>query len=274
MTNLTLTKPLYSLRDFWRYRSAVRAFATLNLRLRYSNTALGFLWSLANPLFLMAVFTFVFTVLTPSGIENFPVFALSAILPWNFFQTALMAAIMSITNGRDLIQKLPFPREILPFSYILSELANFLAAQTAVIAILTVAGLFPGPAVIILPLLALILVLFTTGVGLLLATINVRLRDTQEFMGVFLFGWFFLTPIVYPITAIPEKSEVLGVSLRTVVQIVNPMSGLITAFRQVVYGRDWPDLGAVVTIAIVSVFIFLVGYGVFRRSSAGFAEAI
>jgi len=265
----------YSVRDFWRYRDAIRAFAALNLRLRYSNTALGFLWSLANPIFLTGVFTLVFTVLTPSGIKNFPVFALSAILPWNFFQSALLASLASITNGRDLIQKLPFPREILPLSYILSELANFVMALVATILVFGLFGLFPGAPVIILPLLVIILVMFTTGVGLLLATVNVRLRDTQEFMGVFLFGWFFLTPIVYPLSAIPESSMLFdAIPLRTVVQVVNPMSGLITAFRTVIYEQQFPDMGAVLGVGLLSAALFVIGYFIFKRSSASFAEAI
>lgn len=264
----------YTYRDFWRYRDAIRAFAALNLRLRYSNTALGFLWSLANPIFLTGVFTLVFTVLTPSGIKNFPVFALSAILPWNFFQSALMASLASITNGRDLIQKLPFPREILPLSYILSELANFVMALTAIILVFGVFGVFPGAVVLFLPVLIVILALFTAGVGLLLATVNVRLRDTQEFMGVFLFGWFFLTPIVYPLTAIPESSKLLEIPLRTLVQVINPMSTLITSFRTVIYEGQLPDLGAVAGVGVLSVILFVVGYLVFKRSSGSFAEAI
>jgi lipopolysaccharide transport system permease protein len=264
----------YSIRDFWRYRDAIRAFAALNLRLRYSSTALGFLWSLANPIFLTGVFTLVFTVLTPSGITNFPVFALSAILPWNFFQSALLASIASITNGRDLIQKLPFPREILPLSYILSELVNFVLALSAIVLIFSIFGLFPGAPLIVLPLLVLILVLFTAGVGLLLATVNVRLRDTQEFMGVFLFGWFFLTPIVYPLSAIPADRMLGEIPLRTIVQVFNPMSALITGFRSVIYEQQFPDMAGVLGVGVLSMALFVVGYLAFKRSSGDFAEAI
>lgn len=263
-----------NVRELWRYRDAMRAFASLNLRLRYSNTALGFLWSLANPLFLTTVFTFVFTVLTPSGITNFAIFALSALLPWNFFQTALLACIVSVTNGRDLIQKLPFPREILPISYVLSELLNFILALSAVIVIFSAFGQFPGLPLIALPFLIVILVMFTTGVGLLLATINVRLRDTQEFMTVFLFGWFFLTPIVYPLTSIPEDRMIIGVSLRTIVQVVNPMSAIVTGFRAVIYDHNWPSLIPTAIVSVISLILFVLGYVVFKRSSVGFAEAI
>jgi ABC-type polysaccharide/polyol phosphate export permease len=260
--------------DFWHYREAVRRFATLNLKLRYSSTALGFLWSLANPIFQMLIFTFVFTVLTPSGITNFPVFVLSAILPWNFFQTAVLASIASITSGRDLILKLPFPREILPVSYVLSELVNFTMALVTILFVISLFGLFPGWPVLAIPILIVILVLFTAGVGLLLATVNVKLRDTQEFMGVFLFGWFFMTPIVYPLTAIPESRAVFGVPLRTVVQIANPMSAIVSAFRRIIYEQSWPDWGPVAVVGAVSLALFLVAYGWFRRNSAGFAEAI
>jgi lipopolysaccharide transport system permease protein len=265
---------IHSIQDFWRFRSAIRAFATLNLRLRYSNTALGFLWSLANPLFLMSIFTFVFTVLTPNGIVNFPVFALSGILPWNFFSTTLSASIVSITNGRELISKVPFPREILPISYVLSELTNFILALSAVTLVFGLFGLWPGWKLLALPLLIAILLLFTMGVGLLLATVNVRLRDTQEFISVFLFGWFFLTPVVYPIENIPLGRLFLGIELRTLVQFINPMSAIVTGFRRVLYNHEWPDWGTLAVVTLISAVIFVVSYSVFRRASPGFAEAI
>ncbi len=260
--------------DFWRYREAIRAFATLNLRLRYSNSTLGFLWSLANPLFLMLVFTIAFTVLLPNDTPNYPIFVLSAMLPWNFFQTAMTASISSVTNGRDLISKLPFPREILPLSYVLSELVNFIMAMTAVILFLTVVGIGPGWPVLVIPILTVLLALFTAGVGMFLATVNVRLRDTQEFMSVFMFGWFFVTPIVYPLERIPAERMLLGIQLRTWVQVANPVSAIVTAFRRVLYLHEWPSLLAMGGITLVSLVVFVIGFTVFRMNSAGFAEAI
>src|SRR5438034_8676727 len=95
----------FSVRTLWHYREAIYNVALLNLRVRYNRSVLGFLWSLGNPLFFMLIFTFVFTVLLSSDIENYPVFVLSAMLPWNFFQAGLMAATTSVTNARELLTK-------------------------------------------------------------------------------------------------------------------------------------------------------------------------
>jgi len=261
--------------DIWRYREAVRALALLSLRVRYNNSFLGFLWSLGNPMFFAAIFTFVFTVVTPSGIKNFPIFVLSALLPWNFFQTGMMAALASISGGRELITKLPFPREILPLANVLAESVNFSAAMFVVTLLLIPLGLWPGNGVLLLPLLIILLALFTAGVGMLLATLNVWLRDTEEFMKVFTFGWFFLTPIVYSLDTIPATRLFLGIPVHDLVLGINPISTLIIAFRDILYTPEViPSLSLMASATAISLITFVVGYLVFRRSSARFAEAV
>ena len=116
-----------SLSNTWQYREAIYNLALLRLRIRYSNSVLGFLWTLGNPLFFMIIFSFVFTVLFSNGIENYPVFILSAMLPWNFFNAAVLGATSSVSGAREMLNKLAFPREILPFSSVLAEFVNFLA---------------------------------------------------------------------------------------------------------------------------------------------------
>jgi lipopolysaccharide transport system permease protein len=262
------------LKNIWKYREAIRNLALLNLRIRYSSSILGFLWSLGNPLFFMCVLTFVFTVLLPNTTQNYPIFVLSAMLPWNFFQTALMGSIASLPNGRELLTKLAFPSEVLLLACVLAELVNFSMALVTIIVILTLLGSGPGWAVLTLPLLILILCVFTVGVGMLLATINVRLRDTQEFMNVFLFGWFFLTPIVYSLDAVARNRFILGISARTLIQALNPLASLLETFRQVLYLHQWPDWTAVVGAGLPSVLVLIVGFLVFEHNSPSFAEEI
>jgi lipopolysaccharide transport system permease protein len=260
--------------NLWRYREAIYNLALLNLRVRYSNSVLGFLWSLGNPLFFMLIYTFVFTVLLSSGIENYPIFVLSAILPWNFFNTALMGSITSVTNARDLLTKLAFPREILPLSTVVAEFVNFMMAVVAITGILTLLGVGPGWSVVALPLVMLILALFAMGIGMLLATLNVRLRDTQEFMSVFMLGWFFLTPIVYSLDGIPADRKIIGLNARSMIEISNPRVSVVTTFREVLYLRQWPQWGSIAATGLLSLLIFLVGLFVFRRRSPFFAEEI
>jgi ABC-type polysaccharide/polyol phosphate export permease len=256
----------------WHYRAAILNLAALRLRVRYNNSALGFLWSLGNPLFFMVVFTFVFTVLLENAIPNYPIFALSAIMPWNFFSGALLNIIASVPQERDLLTKLSFPREILPFASVLSDFINFAVAITAINFILIVVGQGAGLPLLALPLLMVILVLFTVGLGMLLATINVWFRDVQEIMSVLIFGWFFITPIVYSLDAI--KADVNGLPAQQVLQIVNPMAGIISSFRQVMYAHTWPAWDIVGVAALWSIVVFLVGLYVFHRFSPRFAEEV
>lgn len=276
MGNAQIGLRLRSAADLWHYRDAVRALALLSLRVRYNNSVLGFLWSLGNPLFFMLIYTFVFTVMLPSNVPNYPIYVLSGLMSWNFFQGGMMSAMASITNGRELITKLSFPREILPLSSVLAEFVNYNMALATILLVLAVIGQGPNLLLILLtlPLLMILLGLFTSGVGLLLARINVRLRDTEEFMKVFVFGWFFLTPVVYSLTNIPLDRQFLNVPFRTWLQIVNPMTGFVTAFRRVIYEQIWPGTDLLVELALVSLVVFMAGFVVFRRASAGFAEAV
>ncbi|MEP7286461.1 MAG: ABC transporter permease [Chloroflexota bacterium] len=259
-----------SLSDSWHYREAVYNLAMLRLRIRYSNSVLGFLWTLGNPLFFMIIFSFVFTVLFSNGIENYPVFILAAMLPWNFFNAAVLGATSSVSGAREMLNKLSFPREILPFSYVLAEFINFLMAQLTILVLLTIFGFGTGLPLLTLPLLMAIVTVFSLGVGLLLATINVRLRDTQEFLGVFLYGLFFLTPIVYSLDRVAADHRIFS----TLVTVFNPMAGIVTLFRQVIYLHQWPDWSLVGLTSLISILIFLLGFFVFRSRSRYFAEEL
>lgn len=256
----------------WQYRAAVFNLALLRLRVRYNNSALGFLWSLGNPLFFMLVFTFVFTVLLNNDTPNYPVFVLSATMPWNFFNTTVLGMMAILPGERELITKLSFPREILPFSVVIADFINFAIGIAAINLILIVIGQGAGLPLLALPLVMLILTLFACGLGLLLATINIWLRDMQEVTGILLFGWFFVTPIVYSLDVITR--DVNGVPLKAIIQVVNPMAGIISMFRQVIYSHEFPDSTTLLISGTISVILFAAGLFVFRRLSPRFAEEV
>jgi ABC-type polysaccharide/polyol phosphate export permease len=274
---------LARLGELLRYRELIENLVMRDLKVRYKNSVLGFLWSLLNPLLLMLVFTVVFTVMVPSAtIPNFPAFILCALLPWNFFSSSMMGAVNSIVHNGHLIKKVYFPREILPISVVMSSFVNFLLALPVLFLFL---ALFRVPFTIwlvYLPVIMAVQVVFVIGVALILATLNVYYRDTAVILDVVLQAWFFLTPIFYPAEFLPEWRTVLGIALpvRRLTYILNPMASIVASYRSVLYGFTngappappaWDFFSRTVVTAVVCL---LIGYAVFVRHSRRFGEEV
>ncbi len=268
---------LRSLRELVRYRELVRNLVVRDLKVRYRNSVLGFLWSLMNPLLMMVVFTVVFTVVAgDSSIPNFPLFVLCAILPWNFFANSTMGAVGSIVGNAHLIKKVYFPREILPLSTVLANLVNFLLALIPLFFIMV---LFHAPFtgyLLLLPVVIVVQLAFTLGVAFFVACLNVFFRDTGVIMDVVIFAGFFLTPVFYPMQKVPEAKEILGLTLdvRRLMYIVNPMASIIATYRSLLYDgvSPAPDFffRTVLTVAVVLVL----GYLFFARYAPRFGEEV
>jgi ABC-type polysaccharide/polyol phosphate export permease len=268
------------LRRAWeliRYRELIGLLVLRDLKVRYKNSALGFLWSLLNPLAMMAVFTVVFTFMMPNNtIRNFPVFVLCAILPWNFFRETVMGSVQSIVSNANLIKKVYFPREVLPLALNLSNLLNFLLAFLVLFAMLFIFRVPLSRWIWLLPIVVLTQLLFTLGLSFILATAYVFYRDTGMIMDVVILAWFFVTPIFYPIDILPRDRMVLGMSLdiHRLTYILNPMASLISTYRVILYqsGRPAPDF--FLRTFVTSLATLVIGYWVFTRYSSVFAEEV
>ena len=200
--------------DLIEYRELVASLVVRELKARYKNSVLGFLWSLLNPLGMMLVFTVVFTVFWPDNqVDNYPVFLLCGLLPWNYFSAGIMGSIHSIVGNAGLVKKIYFPREILPIAAVLAQLVNFLLALVVLFAVLIAFHANISSWVWVLPLVILIQTCFMLGMALILSTLNVFYRDVAMVMDVVMLAWFFLTPIFYPIERLPRSYELLGISL-------------------------------------------------------------
>jgi ABC-type polysaccharide/polyol phosphate export permease len=247
-----------------------------DLKSRYKRSVLGFLWSLLNPLAMMIVFTVVFTVIMPSQIENYPIFLLCGLLPWNFFTGALMLSINSVAGNANLVKKVYFPREVLPISAVLANLVNFLLGLAVLfVALFFFHGHF-SPWLWLLPVVILIQTCFTLGVALFLSAINVYYRDTLMIMDVVLLAWFFLTPVVYAIGILPSEYEFLGLTLdiQRLMYIVNPMASLIAAYRDLLYWGYRTDLDFFLRTAVTAIAVLVAGYWYFVRHSHDFGEKV
>jgi len=259
---------LRPLLDLVHYRELIRNLVARDLKVRYRNSFLGFVWCLVNPLLTMGVFTLVFTVLMKgSAIPNFPVFVLIGILAWNFHTTVVMGAVNSIIGNTSLVLKVYFPREVLPLSVVLSNMVNFVLALIALFAMIFAFQVHLSASVLFLPLVLVVQVIFSAGVALFVSALTVFYRDVGVISETLLLAWFFLTPIFY-------RMEDLFPSYVRLMYIANPMASIISAYRDILYAGGMPGLDFLARTLVTSLILLLLGYVFFRRSSKRFGEAL
>lgn len=259
---------LHPVRELYQYRELIKNLVVRDLKLRYRNSVLGFAWCLLNPLLMMAVFTVVFTVLlSDNTIEKFPVFILTGILAWNLHTTALSSATNAVVGHAPLVQKVYFPREVLPISAVLSNTVNFLLSLVVLFFMVWVYQVQLSATLLFLPVVILVQVIFTCGVGLVLSALNVFYRDVASIMETLMLAWFFLTPIFYRIEDVfPTYSRLM--------YILNPPASFIAAYRDILYYGTITNLTFFSRTAVTSVLVFIVGYLIFARLSRSFTERL
>lgn len=271
------------LEELWRYRHLVGNLVVRDLKVRYKNSVLGFFWSLVGPLLMMLVLSVVFSFLFPNAeYRAFHVMVLVGILPWNWFNAAVAGGIGSIVNNAPLINKVYFPREVLPISIVLSELVNFLLALPVLAVIILLSGIGLTWHALWLPVIMLVQVAFTLGFVFILATANVYYRDTSMIMDVLLLAWFFLTPIFYPSSFYDQQQvEILGHTVpgSRIAFILNPLASLVSSYRVALYGSTEgppsnPDLLFLGRTALTALVFLVVGYWIFHRYSGQFGEEV
>ncbi len=252
--------------ELWGYRDLLRNLVLRDLRVKYKGSTLGFAWSLLHPLLMAAVYTLAFRYVLRMRVEHFPVFLLSGLLPWTFFTTALSAATASVVDNSTLVRKVAFPRAILPLGSVMSQFVQFVLMYAVIVPLAAAAGRGLSLAMIALVPLALLQLFFTAGLGLILATAEVRLRDTRHLLEVVLQVWFWLTPIVYPIGMVPD-------AFRSWFSL-NPMALFVTAYQDAVLGQAFPSPLRMATLTVVAGAAWLAGLAVFTRQERRFAELV
>jgi ABC-2 type transport system permease protein len=257
-----------------------------DLKVKYKNSALGFIWSLANPLLYLAVFTLVFTQLLDNGIDDFPVLFMSGFLVWNFFNLATLSGTGSVVGNANLVRKVRFPRVVLPLSSVGFAGVHFVLQLGVLLIVLALfyRDAFGPQLVLLVPALAVVTV-FATGMSLLASALNVRFRDVEHLLEVILLAWFWLTPIVYPVTFV--RDQLAGSPWLFRLYMANPMAGVVTAMQRAIYvhpvtgGRQilpsggygfyltWLGVAGAIALALLAV-----GLWTFRRFQADFAEEL
>jgi ABC-2 type transport system permease protein len=219
--------------EIWRYRELLVALTRTQLKVKYKNSALGFLWSMLNPALYLVVFYVVFQLILGSGIPNFPIFLLSGLLVWNLHSYAIAGATGSIVGGAGIIKKVSFPREILPLASVGAGLVHFFLQGIVLVLALVVFRYSIGWEYVPLLIPALLaLLLLGAGIGLWLSAINVKLRDTMHMVELAMLAWFWMTPIVYPFMLIESRGGLLPVLYR-----LNPVVWIVITFQRAIYNR-------------------------------------
>jgi ABC-type polysaccharide/polyol phosphate export permease len=266
------------LSSLFAYRGLIQYLVIRELKARYKNSVLGFLWSLLNPLGMMLVFSAVFTFMNPRHeIPLYPIYILCGLLPWNYFSAGILASVQSVVGNAALVKKIYFPREILPIAAVLSQLVNFLLAMIVLfVALLVFQGRFNPSVLWVLPIVILIQTCFLIGLAFVLSTLNVFYRDVAMVMDVLVLAWFFLTPVFYPLSILPSEYELFGIvwDVHRLMYIVNPMASIINTYRDLLYWGVYTQIDFFLRTAVTAGAVLWFGYWFFSRYSGRFGEEL
>ena len=254
------------MRRFVYYRDLLRELVLRDIRVRYKRSILGFAWSLANPLLYLTVFYFVFQMALAINIPRFGVFAFTGILVWSWFQTSLSQSTGAIVGSRELVRTPGFPPAVLPVAIVTSNLIYFLVALSLLLVFLLFFGNGLSYWVMMLPVLVFLQFLMTLGLAYLIAALNVLFRDIGHLVSVLLQLMFFLTPIFYDASMIPDDYQSL--------YRLNPMVHIIESYRSVLLETRAISLWPLAIIAFCSSVMLFAGHRIFMRLSYRFVEEL
>jgi len=251
--------------NLWHYRELIGNLTIVDLKNRYQNTALGFIWSLLSPLLLALVLYFVFRFLWGQG-PDFPAYLLVGLMTWRFFANGTTSSLYSIVSKASLVTKVSIPRKIIVLSNVLSNQISSLLEFIVIIPILfMVAGKLPLT-ILLFPLVFLIYFWFAYGIGLFLAALYVYIRDFNQVWEVLINVLFFLSPIVYPMVQISEKTMPF--------YLLNPMTDFIIIYRDLMIYGNLPSLYNLAIVGIASLSAYIIGSLTFLKLQRRFAEEV
>lgn len=251
----------------WAYRDLLRNLVAKDLKLKYRGSVLGFLWSLANPLVMIVVYTVAFTYILRVPTDRYAFFVLIGLLAWTFFAGAVLGSMGAITEGGSLIKSVVFPRIILPVSGVVFHLVQYVLSLAVLLPVSLVwYHIPPGPQMLAFPFFLFLQVLFISGLALLLSTATVFVRDVRHLTEIGINVAFWATPIIYEYTLVPEQFRFAG--------LLSPMASFVRAYQDIFYYLVWPDTSIWLVATAYGIGAFVCGLSVFVAYEDRFPEQI
>lgn len=251
--------------EIYNYREMIASLVRRDLKGRYKGSALGFLWTFLNPLFQLAVYTMVFSVIMKTGIEDYYLFLFVALIPWIFFSTSLTGGAGCVLAQQDMVKKVYFPREVLPVAYVTSQFINMLLSFIVIFTALLGEGyLLNLKAILYLPVVMGIEYVFALGLTMIMSAVTVYLRDVEYILGIIAMAWQFLTPVMYGMEQVPKEVKWIF--------SMNPMSDVITAYRDILYYRKPPQMETLLSAILSGIVVCIIGWIVFWHLQKRFVE--
>lgn len=259
---------LIDFRELRQYRDLFYFLVVRDIKVKYKQTVLGGLWAIIQPFFAMVVFTLFFGKLAkmPSDGVPYPIFNYTAMVAWTYFATSITASGNSLVGNTNLISKVYFPRLIVPMSPVLAGLLDFFIAFVVLIGMMFYFDIYPTINILLVPFLVMLMMLSASGVGMLLAALNAKYRDIKFTIPFMVQIWMFASPIVYPVSLIPEKYRLL--------YALNPMTGVVEGFRSVLLGTVAFPTSMVLISTLVSTILFISGLFYFKQMEKYFADIL
>lgn len=263
---------LHNLVRLLRHRSLIQSLVARELKARYRGSVLGFFWSFINPLLLLLVYWFVFSVVLPGirpiDIEPYALFMFCGLLPWTWFSSSVLEASNVLIAGGNLIKKVLFPAEVLPVVTVLANMIHFLLGLPIIAAALVYFAVPVRPLELLwLPVVVLVQLFLTLGLALIVSSLTVHFRDLKDILGNLMTFWFFATPIIYPMSLAPPSGKVL--------LDLNPFTHLVISYQEILfYDGPFGHWKWLLALGGVSIVLFLLGYFLFDRLRDSFAEEV
>lgn len=255
-----------SLKELYAYREMIFSLVRKDLRTRYKGSVLGFLWTFVNPLLQLIVYSVVFSVVMRVQMDKYYIYMFVGLLPWIFFCNCVQSGSTSVMAGQDLIKKIYFPRLVLPIATVSAAFMNMLFSMVVMFAALFVSGKGVSIQVIYLPLLLLLLYFLGLGLTFIFSACNVYLRDLEHILGIITMSMFYVTPILYPVSMVPERFLKL--------LYLNPMTPMVLAFQDILYYQRAPHLDTLVIVVVYAVVALVAGYFIFQKLQRNFVEEL